>query len=265
MSRRDVLLAGLQSDDLLARAAAIDEIGMLSLGHPPILEAMVDLSADPTPLPASIQPPSDDPFASFFGSEPPKRTFGQHATERIFRAGLPGHHLTVEALHDLLVKRRDPAVCATLARLFSETRWEDPEHAAKRLIPALHARDVSLAPTIASADPTLLALLVESALSPYRSRAVNELMNAPAARSQMIQALRDALPELPEARLAEALAVLVSWRACEAVDLQPLESEHPWVARFTALLDPSAAARAAAIPPTLGPPDLDRRLDEAQA
>jgi len=263
MSRRDELVQALASPDLEVRASAIGEVGMLALGYPPILAAMVALSADTAPLPDSHQPPSDDPFADFFGAEPTKRTFGKHATERIFRAGLPGHHLVAAALGDILFEAEDPAEHATVARLFAETLWEDPAYAAEKLIPALHARDVSLATTIAAADPATRDILVRSALNPYRSRAVNELMNAPGTRPAMAVALRACLRTLDDVRLAEALAVLVSWKACAIGDLLPLEEARPWIARFTALLDPSAEARAAAVAEQ-GPSTLDLRVQEAR-
>jgi len=260
MSRRDALAKALSGADLDEKAAAIGEVGMLALGHKGVLMAMIRLSADPTPLPASHQPPSSDPFADFFGTEAAPRTFGQHATERIFAAGLPGHDPSATCLVQILETLDDPVACATVARLYSETRWEDPEATARALIPALHARDVSLAPTIAGADPTTLDLLVRSALTPYRSRAINELMNAPNAREKMVQALKEGLDRLTAERLAEALAVLISWGACTVQDLVELEETTPWVASFTALLDPAATSR---IVPG-GPRDLSTRLAEAQ-
>jgi hypothetical protein len=261
MNRRDAIAKALSGSNLDEKATAIADVGMLALGHPEVLAAMIRLSADPTPLPAAHQPPSTDPFADFFGTEAAPRTFAQHATERIFQAGLPGHAPSAQALIQILETLDDPVACATVARLFSETRWEDPEDTARALIPALHKRDVSLASTLAGADPTTLDILITSALTPYRSRAVNELMNAPHAREKTVSAIKDQLDHLTPARLAEALAVLISWKACDVPDLVRLEERSPWVAAFTALLDATAARRIV----EGGPADLSKRLEEAQS
>ncbi len=261
MSRRDAIATDLRSADPYVRARAVGEVGMLALGHPPILDAMLAMTGDRSPLPDDLQPPSDDPFAAFFGAEPKKRTFAEHASERIFGAGLPGHHVAVGALVSILCKSEDPAACATAGRLFCETRWEDPESAARDLIPHLHKRGVSLASVIAGADPVTLEILVASALDPYRSQAVNELMNAPDARQQTAAAIVQILPNLDDARLTEALAVLISWEACPVEELTKLEGQRPWVVRFTALVDPSAVDRAEAFSGP-EPPSLVLRLDE---
>jgi len=247
MSRRDDIAAALTSSDPLERAEALSEVGMLALGHGPVLKAIVAMTADARPLPDALQPPADDPFAAFFGAKPKKRTFGEHATERLFSAGLPGHPQAVATLKGIVLDTADPMACATVARLFAETRWEDPAAAARSLIPALHARDVSMVPVIAGADAITLEILITSAVSPYRSRAVNELMNDVAARSAIAAAIRGILQDLDDDRLAEALAVLVSWEAVPAGELASLEGTRPWVARFTALVDPSASDRAMSV------------------
>lgn len=248
------MLDELTADDPETRARALERVKQTDLGDSGVLDAMLRLCRDATPLPASMQPPvADDPFADFFGqtmSAPKKATIADKAAERLVHTGVIGSAETIQAVKAALEADDcgEPLVKAG-AKLLGQTVWEDRLAAAEALVPALHAHQAALYEVVVRFGAEEHAVMIASALHPYNSRAVNELLNHQPSKPAMEQALRDAVlaGTITEERdAADALTLLLAWDSEHLSQVAAaMEARFPWALLVLGLDDPGAAQRLA--------------------
>jgi hypothetical protein len=270
---RDALCSTLRGDDADALADALQQLRLPDLAHVDVFTAALRAVLDDRPLPAAhVRKVEADPFAAFFGSEAAAavQTIGQLAADRLREVGWPGEPGIAEAAAAVLDEVGPSERLGTIvADRLGATAWDDEAHALRTLVPRLHAWEVPLYPVIARLDDAGVGLLVASALRPYRSRAVNELLALGNGHDAMLDALQAAVLDRtidPGPLQAMAiLAQLVAWEADRASTVAAsLEDRHPWAVAFAAFDDASARARFRAWLPTGTWPDaLPERLDEA--
>jgi hypothetical protein len=252
-----------------ARAEAVLALG--GLDDPGALASLLAAARDLSVLPARFKPESQvDPFDAFFGgtAEVPEVTLSDLAIGRLGELAVPPS--AVDALVAAVSEGAPEALVAAVARLTGTIAWEDPPEALRRLVPALHAADAPLYELIVRQDEVGLAILIASALAPYRSRAVNELLNHGLAHHKMAAALCDAVVSgrvVPNSTQAMAiLGQLVAWNVPRAAEVAAsLEERFPWAVAYGAFDDVDARARLGAWIESGAPyPDIfPSRLGEA--
>ncbi|MEZ4319022.1 MAG: hypothetical protein R3F61_16020 [Myxococcota bacterium] len=268
------LLAGLAAKDVATRALTVQRVRQVDLDSMELLDRVLELCNDLTPLPDDMQPPvPDDPFADFFGkakSEAAKVTLGQKAGERLAFTGVIGKPETAEHLAGALRGSPSAHLVKACTKVLAETRWSDRLAAVRVLVPALHAADAALYEVIVRLGANEHRVMVASALDPYNSRAVNELLNHGPSKALMEDALSEAVVgghiALDEKDAADALTLLVSWDSLQAERVAAaLEPRFPWALLVLGLKDPSAAGRLRGLLDAGGsaPLALVRKLGEA--
>ena len=246
------VLDDLTSDDPKTRVLTVEQVKHTDLGDPAVLDAMLKLCRDATPLPDDMQPPvPDDPFADFFGQSkaaPKKATIADKACERLVFTGVIGDAAAIEALAGALSAEDcgEPLVKAA-AKVLGQTQWEDRLAAAHALVPPLHRHQAALYEVVVRFGADEHAVMIASALNPYNSRAVNELLNHQASKPAMEEALRDAVVAggiREERDAADALTLLVAWDSEHLAEVAAaLESSFPWALLVLGLDDTAAAER----------------------
>ncbi|MCB9669293.1 MAG: hypothetical protein H6734_07470 [Alphaproteobacteria bacterium] len=271
---RDSLLTGLTADDPRTRAVTAGRVRQVDLDDLRVLEAMLDVAADTRPLPDDMQPAEpEDPFAAFFGasgSKKPSKTVGEAACDRLVFTGVIGRPETVGCLAAALDREGCPEpLVRAVVKVLGETQWTDRVDAVRQLVPRLHGHDAALYAVIVRFGDTEHRLMVGSALSPYRSRAVNELLNHGASKPMMEEALGDGIVsgrlELDEVQAADALTLLVSWSSPWAGRVAAaLHDRFPWTLLVLGMADARSGAALdawlASDPPA--PLGLVRKLQE---
>lgn len=233
--------------DASDRAEAL--LALTDLDDPASRRLLLEAAADRTPLPARFRPQAEvDPFAAFFGGteDVAQVTLSDLAVGRLEALPFPA-----SGLDDLVtVLEADPpeALVAAIARLAGNVAWDDPIAALRALVPRLHAADAPLYELIVRQDDAGLAVFVESALSPYRSRAVNELLAHAPAHHKMAAALADAITTgRVQPSPSQAMAILgqlVAWNVPRAPEVATiLEDRYPWAVAYAAFDDAPARAR----------------------
>jgi hypothetical protein len=267
-------LEQLASDDVRVRTLALQTVRQVDLDDMRLLDRVLELCGDTTPLPDDLQPPTpEDPFAEFFGasgSGPAKTTVADKARERLVFTGVIGKAETVEHLAAAL-DRGPPtdALVQAVVKLLSETRWSDRLAAVKALVPRLHRADAAMYEVVAQMKETEHRVMVRSALSPYNSRAVNELLNHGPSKALMEDALVEAITgghmDVDERIAADALTLLVSWDSRHAGRVAvALADRFPWAVLVSGLNDPrhADALRSWLDSGAGAPMGLVRKLDE---
>lgn len=246
--RRDAILAGLTADDTRTRATTAATVTQVDLSDLEVLDALLAVARDDRPLPDDLQPPEpEDPFAEFFGQSKQRslKAVGEAACDRLVFTGVSGQPATVEHLAAALDADDVPEwLVKAVVKLLGETRWEDRLAAATALVPRLHAHDAPLYAVIVRFGEAEHRLMVASALTPYQSRAVNELLNHGASKPLMEQALGEGITEgnltLDEPAAADALTLLVSWNSAWAGPVaQALHVHYPWALLVLGMTDPT--------------------------
>ncbi len=241
----------LASDDVRTRALAIQTVRQVDLDDMRLLDRVLALCRDTAPLPDDLQPPvPEDPFAEFFGassSGPKKTTVADKARERLVFTGVIGKQETIEHLAAALDdgEPTEPLVAAVV-KLLSETRWSDRLAAVKALVPRLHRSGASMYEVVVQMGETEHRVMVRSALNPYNSRAVNELLNHGPSKALMEDALAEAITgghlEVDEPIAADALTLLVSWDSRHATRVAvSLVERFPWAILVAGLNAPENA------------------------
>jgi len=269
------LLEGLESEDVATRALTMQRVRQVDLDSMPLLDRVLELCNDDTPLPDSMQPPEpEDPFAEFFGDNKAaaaKVPVAQKAAERLVFTGVIGKPETAEHIAAALDAAPPTAHFVKAAtKVLAETVWSDRLGAVKALIPALHRSDASLYEVVVRMGENEHRVMIRSALDPYNSRAVNELLNHGPAKALMEDALAEAIVgghlDLAEPDAADALTLLVSWASRQAARVAAaLEPRYPWAILVRGLDDASAgdALRSWLQTGAPAPAGLVRKLAEA--
>lgn len=245
--RRTELLAGLRADEARTRALTAGSIRQVDLDDLELLDAVLETCRDRTPLPDDMQPAEpEDPFAEFFGASKARtlKTVGEHAADRLVFTGVIGKPDTATHLAAALDGPDVPEwVVKATVKLLGETVWQDRLHAVRTLVPPLHRLDAALYAVIVRFGDPEHRVMVGSALKPYHSRAVNELLNHGASKPLMEEALGDGIVSgllaLDEAAAADALTLLVSWNSRWAAPVaRALHEAHPWALLVLGMEDP---------------------------
>lgn len=268
----DSLTAALVAEDTEQRAEALSRLHRFDLADVATFTAVLRAIGDVRPLPARFAPKTvADPFAAFFGEGPAKPipTLGQFAADQMEAAGWPGERVIVDAVAAVLDEQPSELLGNVCVRQLGATTWDDEVYALANLVPRLHRLELPLYPVIARQGPEGVAILVASALHPYRSRAVNELLSLGNAHDAMLDALCDAVVTrnvAPNGLQAMAiLAQLVAWAGERAPAVAAsLEDRFPWAVSFAAFDDPAAQGRMREwLKRKEWPEALPERLDEA--
>ncbi|MCB9678456.1 MAG: hypothetical protein H6737_25370 [Alphaproteobacteria bacterium] len=244
------LLEGLASEDVATRALTVQRVRQVDLDSMELLDRVLALCNDLTPLPDAMQPPApDDPFADFFGqskSAAPKVAVAQKAAERLVFTGVIGKPQTAEHLAAALGASPSEHLVKACAKILGETVWSDRLGAVKVLVPALHRADAALYEVVVRMGENEHRVMIRSALDPYNSRAINELLNHGPSKAMMEDALTEAVVgghiDLSEKDAADALTLLVSWDSRHAAQVAAaLEPKHHWAILVRGLSEAGAA------------------------
>lgn len=270
--RRQELLAGLRSDDPRTRAEVVGQVRQVDLDDLDLLDATLAVARETRPLPADLQPDAPaDPFADFFGetSAKPLKAIGETACERLVFTGVIGKPDTVTHLAEALEGDCPDFFVSAIVKILGETKWTDRVDAVRRLVPLLHRHGAALYAVIVRFSETEHRLMIGSALSPYTSRAVNELLNHGASKPIMEEALGDGIVsgrlELDEKDAADALTLLVSWGSPWAPRVAAaLHERFPWALLVLGMTDADAGLALATWldAGSPAPRDLVRKLHE---
>jgi hypothetical protein len=271
-TRREELLNGLRDTDTGAVAATVGQVTQVDLDDLDVLDALLAVARRTEPLPDHLQPAAPaDPFADFFGEQKERtlKTVGETAAERLAFTGVIGKPDTVTHLAAALETDAPDWLVSAVVKVLGETQWADRVDAVRRLVPPLHRHGAALYAVIVRFGETEHRLMVGSALSPYTSRAVNELLNHGASKPLMEEALGDGIVSghlsLDEKDAADALTLLVSWGSPWAPRAAAsLVDRYPWALLVLGMEDAEAGVELerwldAGSP---APRDLVRKLHE---
>ena len=273
--RKAQLLDGLNSSSPRERALTIEQVGQVDLDDLEVLDALLKCCVDATPLPEDLQPPPvEDPFADFFGKKKASAEpvpIAATACKRLVFTGVIGKPDTVQHLvRGLRQPQCGEALVKAVVKVLAETVWTDRLSAVKALVPELLARDASLYEVVVRFGQPEHQVMVKSALQPYCSRAVNELLNHQGSKPLMEEALGAGIVNqqlsLDEPSSADALTLLLSWDSSWAPRVAAvLQQSYPWALLVCAVYDPEqGAALKAWLPQNQGAPlALIRKLKES--